>query len=143
MTVDLPAWRDLARSLDGTFAPGDVTVRGLARMPAQVGLTWDEGRPRLTAVVGDAISASPSMLEVEADLEVPVAAVAPSLPRALADALARWPGPAARLHLTRGVATASCTLAEGDRVDAARAHALMAALRDLHAALDSRASPYR
>ena len=135
LDVDVAAWDELARWLDGTFTIGDLSVEGvLAHQPVAVGVEWDEARPaRLRARIG----AAKALHDVELSLATP-AAEASRAPPPIAPQLARWPADWIDLRIADGVASAAATV-----IDAAQARALVEALAGIMAALGPAQGPYR
>lgn len=148
-TVDVPAWRELARGLEGHLALADLSIAGTrGRAPVHLGLEFDDhARPRRVSVtVGDPEQAGEVARAVTLVLAHPAADVIGSTaPGAVADVVARWPADLVELHLGNGVATASLPLAAGAPciVDAARVRELVESLHAVLAALAPEAGPYR
>lgn len=147
VAVDVPAWRELARTLGGDLGLGNLRIDGaLDGAPVRLWLRWtDEGALRdLRAEVGDAAMASPLRLE----LATPATqALDAAVPPALTELLLRWPDDHVALAIERGVVAASLRLGAATdgrpRADADAALALVRRLRGLLAALAPGAGPFR
>ncbi len=148
-TVDVAAWRELARDLEGHLALADLSIAGTrGRAPVHLGLALDEhARPvGVSATVGDPEQAGEVARAVTLVLAHPSAEVAgSSAPGAVADVVARWPADIVELHLANGVAAASLQLPADPPcvVDAARVRGLVDGLHAVLAALAPEAGPYR
>ena len=76
LSVDVAAWRALARELDGELAIGDLSIEGAFQgAPAELGLVWDaEARPAsLRVAVGDPEAASAELRAIRLELPRPAA----------------------------------------------------------------------
>ena len=148
-TVDVAAWRELARSLDGHLALADLSIAGTrGHLPVHLGLEFDEhARPlAVHASVGDPEQAGEVARAVTLALPHPAAEVASAgASGAVAEVVARWPADIVDLHLGNGVAAASLQLSPGPPcvVDAARVRGLVDALCAVLAAIAPEAGPYR
>lgn len=149
LTVDLPAWRALARELGGALAAGDLSIAGAFQgAPVELSLLWEaDGRPAaLRVAVGDPDTASAELRGLTLALARPATDVAdaPSA-RQLIDLLAGWPDDRLDLRVSDGVASARLQLPAGDRpiAEAARVRDLVAALYAVRVALDPGRGPYR
>jgi hypothetical protein len=141
LTVDVAAWKELARSVRGTLSIGDLAIDGeLDRMPVSLGLAWTaDHRPgNLLVSVGHPDRASAAIREVTLVLAEPARQYIDVLQDALRDRISRWPADIIELHVVDGVASASLV----GTVDATRVRALVHELRSLLASLDP-AGPYR
>jgi hypothetical protein len=154
LTIDLDAWRELARRLDGLLVVGDLSIEGrLDGLPCECWLAFDDaGAPLVMNLeVGDPERASAALKEVRFQVTAPrkqasaielVGAEGRTTTRErVAALLATWPDDVIELDVGGGVARACLPIASA--VDAQRMLAAMRALRALLAACDESAGPYR
>jgi hypothetical protein len=144
LTVNIDAWRELARRLDGELVVGDLSIEGrLDGLPVECGLAFDDtGAPTVMNVgVGGPELASARLREVRFHVTQPHAQSAAVEPERAAALLATWPGDLFELDVEDGVAEACLALEAA--VDPQRVLAAVRALRALLAACDDSAGPYR
>ena len=147
--VDVEAWRDLARTLHGHLALGDLSIAGtLGSAPIHLGLDFD-GDAHPTAVhatLGDPEQAGAEARAVSLALARPAAEIAASgAPDAIAELVATWPADLVDLHVADGVVAASWRLpaAAPPVIDVTRVRQRVDALSAVLGALSPGASPYR
>lgn len=144
VTVDLDAWRSLARSLDGRLGTGDLSIDGtLDGLPVALGLEWRDGAPRgVRASVGAPGHAGDEVRALSFVLAVPAADVlAQPAAEPLIGQLVAWPRDVGELRVHDGVASA--LLAMPAALDTERVRTLVEELRIVLAALAPARSPYR
>jgi hypothetical protein len=147
LTVDLDAWRELARWLRGSLSPGDLAIDGtLDDLPVEIRVLFTEdGAPTgIRAAIGSATAASAAVRDIAFALARPWqdAIADPSAQPALAE-LATWPKDIIELRVADGVALATWQLGPTPVADASRIRALVLSLRTLLASLAPSAGPYR
>lgn len=154
VAIELPAWRELARWLDGDLATGDLSLTGwLDGAAVEVAIERDEGRPaRVRASVSDP-APSEAMRATTLHMPRPLAdALAATVPEAVVECIATWPTSIVDLEVAHAVASASVGLPAAPPpvrpvppvpIDARDVRALVLALRALVTALGPGASPPR
>lgn len=147
LTVDLDAWRELARWLRGSLTPGDLAIDGaLDELPVEIRLLFtDDGVPTgVRAAIGAPNAAPAAVRDVAFALARPWqdAIADPAAQPALAE-LVTWPKDVVELRVADGVALATWQLGPDHLADPARVRALVLSLRTLLAALAPSAGPYR
>ncbi len=148
VTLDLSAWQELARGLDGRLGLGDLSIDGtLAGSPVSLGLEWHDGNPRGFRVsVGDPQRAGTDLRAISFTLATPSAdALSQPAAEPLVEQLVAWPRDVVELRVHDGVASALLLLTDGTRpfADASRVRALADSLGATLAALAPSGGPYR
>lgn len=147
VTVDVAAWRELARWLRGTLSLGDLAIDGtLDELPVQLALAWsDDGDATgVRASVGSPAAAPAALRDLALVLARPWQdAITDAAAEPVLGALAMWPKDVVELRVVDGVATATWQLGADRVADPARVRTLVESLRALLAAFAPGAGPYR
>lgn len=148
VSVDAPAWRELAHRFDGVAGMGDLSIDGtVERLPASLGLEWRDGRPRGIRVwVGDPDAAGAELRAISLDLARPREEILSTKSvEPLVEQVVAWPADIVELRIRDGVASAIWLLPDGRLpvVDPTRVFQLAESLRSALHSLAPGAGPYR